>query len=88
MEDNIQVVEEAIFLNLTPSFRRSSTGRSKRSKKNSTEIKRQKNILDDLVQDIRNTADDIEVAKKNKPKTKGKKKTTSEASEVVKSEVV
>jgi len=88
MEDNIQVVEEAIFFKSNSKFQEIINRQIQEIKDNSTEIKRQKNILDDLVQDIRNTSDDIEVAKKNKPKTKGKKKTTSEASEVATNEVV
>ncbi|MDY0294742.1 MAG: hypothetical protein RBQ71_02935 [Acholeplasmataceae bacterium] len=88
MEDNIQVVEEAIFFKSNTKFQEIINKQIQEIKDNSSEIKRQKNILEDLVQDIRNTADDIEVAKKNKPKTKGKKKTTSDGSGEVKNDDV
>jgi septal ring factor EnvC (AmiA/AmiB activator) len=86
MEDNIQVVEEAIFFKSNTKFQEIINKQIQEIKDNSSEIKRQKNILEDLIQDIRNTADDIEVAKKNKPKTKAKKKTKSDGSDEVKSE--
>jgi hypothetical protein len=86
MEDNIQVVEEAIFFKSNTKFQEIINKQIQEIKDNSSEIKRQKNILEDLVQDIKNTADDIDVAKKNKPKTKAKKKTKSDGSDEIVSE--
>jgi len=78
MEENVQVVEEAIFFKSNTKFQDIIDKQIQEIKENSAEIKRQKNILEDLVQDIKNTSDDIEAIKKNKPKTKGKSKVKDE----------